>query len=178
MNSFDKTKYQGHLKLTPDRRRGVVAIESVRRNGKTLRTALQAPTAASAHSLLVIGLTTSLRVWPHYRTVNRIREKLSILVTVDDKTFVPAINALMTKDTVQIAATPLRAGKHLLIPLAKQLARYKVTFQTVDRDDDEDKEAGGFKALRAWSQSHVRDPKLSRVPALYEPVASTELVWF
>lgn len=174
MLTWNKSAHHGHILLSPDRRRGVIAIESIRRNGKTLRTALQVPTSASAHGLIVIGLTAALLRWPQVKYIDHITEKFSILVTVNDETFVSAITAQINRDARQIALTPLRAGKHLLRPLAKQLSRFHVRW--AGADDSNAHEA--FNTLHKWSKSHIKDPKDFRVPSLYEPVAATELVWF
>lgn len=171
-DSFDKTKFNGRIRLAADRKRGVWAAESTRRNGKTLRTAAQAPTTASAHSLLVLGLTSILRTWPQSRPAGRIGDRFHLLVTTDDPTFSDAIKALIAKDREQIAVTPLRAGKNLQIPLAKQMARYRLTYETA-KDHDEQ-----FRALHAWARSHVGDPKELKLAAIYQPVVTEELVWF
>lgn len=170
---FDKTKFNGRIRISGDRKTAVWVAEVTRRNGRTFRTAGQAPIEMTAHGLIAIGLTTTLATWSRFRPVGKISQKLNLLVTTNDEAFAEALQALRTKNREQIAATPFRVGKNLQIELARQLAKFNVSLE----QEQDDELSQPFKDLRIWSRAHVPDPKALQLAAMYHPVAASEIVW-
>ena len=169
----DFTTHDGLILLTANRHKGIWATETRLKSGRRTRTAGQISTSASAHSLLVIGLTAALKSISgrDIRKISRYRErKARLRVISNDATFSTALQALMKNDEAVIANVPLRAGKQFLRMLAKQLARFDIELMT----DLEDR-SYSFQALKDWVQVHVRSPREQELlPAFMLPVVVSE----
>src|SRR5690242_4706187 len=103
------------------------------------------------HTLIAVTLTSILKTWPREKP----GEKFDITVSTDDPSFCDAMNALISRDQEQLAKNPFRAGKNTLVPLARQLSKFTVRFETVQEEDEVSK----LIALRRWMHEEMRDPK-------------------
>ena len=154
-----KINYKEHdavILLASDKKRGTWANQLVSQTARTVRNAASMPTSASAHTLLVVSLSSALRGISKSQALKLTggeNRKPRIVVSCDDKTFMPALDALRKNHKVEIASTPLRAGRNFLKMLAFNMARYELTFREL--------EAGDYTvaSLRDWSIKSVVDPK-------------------
>jgi hypothetical protein len=135
-----------------------------------VRTAGQLPTSSTGHTLLTVALLTSLRNITKTQSLELVQtaavkpiSKPRIQVVVRDATFVDALHAKIHRQEGQ----PFRAGRNFLIELARQLARFEISFVT----DAEDLAA---HSLKNWAVQHVVDRKLiaQMPPALAPAVVS------
>jgi hypothetical protein len=162
-------EYDGVIHLGADPTKGIWANQTLLRGSRTIRTGGQLPTEASAHTLHVVALTTALRDITKGQAINLVNRaatiigKPRIVVVVTDPTFADALTAKIQGQQ----GKPLRAGKNFLVELARQLARFTVTFQT-------DPGNTSSYSLRHWAKKSVHDPKaVQRIPqALAATVAS------
>lgn len=99
-------------------------------------------------------------------------EKVRLNIVSSDKTFCDALRALMQNDRSVLADEPLGAGRNLLRPLVRELARFDVTL-TTDSDDS----SWLFQALGKFARLHVRDPKeLANLPTILAPAVVSGVV--
>lgn len=126
-----------------------------------IRTGGQLPTTASAHTLLVAGLTATLmdvsktdvaRILDMSgNTITRPR----IIIGVKNSSFADALRGMMKNDQAIKAAMPLRCGRNFLRELARQLARFEIMLASIDAEDDM-----AAINLRRWVRARLPDPKL------------------
>jgi hypothetical protein len=169
---IDLGKHDGFIYIAAEHRTGLWAYQSRITGHRTFRTGGQLPTTASAHSLLVLALLTGLRDISKAQAAELVKKanagltKPRILVTSLDSTF---CDALQDKMRGQQNGKPLRAGKNFLIELARQLARFSVTFET-------DPDSTICYSLKNWAVRSIHDPKAAqRIPASLAPSAVSEV---
>lgn len=164
---IDFARYDGAIHLEADRRRGLWATQSLIRGKRTVRNAGQLPTTASAHTLHVVALMAALRDISRAQAAELVRDadivglvKPRLLVICTDESF---CDALQAKIQGQRSDKPLRCGKQFLIELARQLARFDVSWVT-------DPESNACKTLRNWASKVLLAPSLlSTIPPILLP---------
>jgi len=164
---FSGDPYEVKIQLAADPRKGVWAANTLIKQGRTIRTAGQAPTSASAHTLLVIALTSALQDigWSQAQTLARANHvvKPRVQVLTADATFASA----MQRIPATIAA--LRAGKNFVGELRRQLDRFTIRVQHV--------EAREVELLKGWAQRKVMDRReIGRIPVIFAPTAVSQLM--
>lgn len=172
----DFDKCDGQILLFASPRRGIWSYEIVlKNNSRNTRTAGQAPTSTSAHGLLVLALLSALKSISKRqasKAVTHRTNKVRLNIVSSDRTFADALRAMMLNDMTILVNKPFRAGRNLLRPLARELARFDVTL-TTDADD----ESYLFQALGNFARLHVRDPKeLASLPSILVPVVVSTVV--
>jgi hypothetical protein len=171
---IDYNEHDGVILLASDKKRGIWANQLVSQTARTTRNAGSTSTSASTHSLLTISLASALRGISKGQALKLTKgenRKPRIVVTCDDKTFMPALEALRQNDKAAVALTPLRAGRNFLKMLAFNMARYELTFREL--------EAGDYTvaSLRDWSIKSVVDPKsVDASNLILTPTASSQVV--
>ena len=175
---LDFGKYEGSVLLTSNRHIGIWAAAHFTRGSKSTRQAGQLPTTASAHSLELVALASSLRSITNGQAAKLMQDaprgvtKPRILVVTADPTFADALLAKMKNDTATLATKPLKAGRNFLFEAARQLARFDLTFETSLETDDK-----SILALKHWAQLNVHSPKAIRgIPASLVPSAVSQIL--
>jgi hypothetical protein len=157
---IDLSMHDGELTVVADKHRGIWASQTFLRASKTVRAGGQLPTTASAHTLLVAGLTATLLDISKFdvkrilEISNRPTSKPRLVISTANKSFANALAAMIKNDKATRAEKPLRTGKNFLRELARQLARFDVTFRTIGDEESVDVN------LRRWAKSRLRDPKM------------------
>jgi hypothetical protein len=158
--------------VTADKRKGLWASSLFVHTGRSLRTGGQLPTTASAHTLLLVALTNTLRGISrnqYQKLVNHLPEGITkprvSVVVVGDQTFAPALSGLIKGDR----SLPMHAGRNWLSIAAKEIARFSLTIETsVDGRD---------LALQSWVQKNIFPFKeLESLPAVLVPSLTSQVV--
>jgi len=172
---IDFTDFDGQILLWADRRRGIWCNEIAFKNSRNTRTAGQAPTSTSAHGLLVLSLINGLSGVSKRqaaKAVSHRSKKVKLRIVSNDSTFADALTALVAGDKLTLAAKPFRAGRNLLRPLARELARFEVTL-TTDADDAFYR----FQALGNFARLNVHDPRdMANLPTILSPIVVSTVV--
>jgi len=133
------------LTITADKRRGLWASSVWVNNGKSLRTGGSLPTTASAHTLLLLALTNTLRSVSRnqYQSIQRtlpegITKPRVKVIVAGDNTFAPALAELIKGDRT----AKLKAGRNFLSIAAQQVARFSIDLENSDDPRD--------LALKVW----------------------------
>jgi len=154
-------------------RRGIWAVQSLVRDKRTTRSAGSLPSAASAHSLLVVGLTVALRDVTKVQAEKLVRNasieiaKPRVLITCLDETFGEAMRAKMERRLDE--TRPLRSGRNFVKELARQISRFDVDWEI-------DPSNVTCLSLRNWAVKRLPDPKtVSEIPTVLMPTVVGDL---
>jgi hypothetical protein len=158
--------------VTADKRKGLWASSLFVHTGRSLRTGGQLPTTASAHTLLLVALTNTLRGISrnqYQKLVNHLPEGITkprvSVVVVGDQTFAPALSGLIKGDR----SVRCRAGRNWLTIAAQQIARFSLTIESSDDKRD--------LALQAWVQKNLYPiPGFEQLPAVLVPSLTSQVV--
>jgi hypothetical protein len=157
----DKTTASATVNLVCYGTRAVWANQ-LKMNGRTLRTAGRL-SAASDHTLLTIALTAALRSITLADVAKmgtrRTSGKPRVFVLCSDASFLDGLKAKINRQS----EPKFRAGRNFLLELARQLARFEIVFEHLERP---------FFALQNWAVQTVPDPRLIGV-ALSPSVVSS-----
>lgn len=156
---YDEKLYDGRILIEANHRRGIWACElSIKRQKASWTAGRMTGSSATVHSLLAAGLISALRSipWTKINSIlaeeNRTGQKLRLLIVSRDPSFGTALDSMMHKQTPE---QPLRAGKQLLIPLARALARFQVEFRC---EEDNNR----LLMMRNWSNAVIPDARAER----------------
>jgi hypothetical protein len=141
--------------VSADRRKGIWSSSSIVRNQRNVKTAGQIETSASAHTLQVVALVSTLKQITR-RDITRLlgdtgKQKLTVVVTSGDKSFLAAINAIVEQ---QPKDQKLRAGRNFLDILREQLDRFHVVVRQLEPTDKT------ALVLADWAGKQIAAPKL------------------
>ena len=175
---FDTTTQEGLILLASDRRKGIWVSQSIFKKCNTVRQGGQLPTSASAHTLELVALCTALRSVTKSQACFLTQNapctvtKPRLLIVSADPTFADALRAMMTRDAVTLATSPIKAGRNFLSMAAHQLARFEVTLQTDTTQDDK-----SILVLRSWADQHIFSPTMmANIPPSLCPTAVSQVL--
>lgn len=151
---------EGLVQLAADKRRGVWASQLLLRGARTVRTAGQLPTTASAHSLLTVALLNTLNSISRAQASRLAPGKARLVVLSSDAQFVNGLNLLVQNGD----AATLRSGKNFLTTLAKKLDRFDVTAMLPDADDKGVLILGNWLTVNALHPASFGDLPVSIAP--------------
>ena len=158
--------------VTADKRKGLWASSLFVRTGRSLRTGGQLPTTASAHTLLLVALTNTLRGISRHQydalvkhSPDGITKPRVSVVVVGDQTFAPALSGLIKGDK----SLPMHAGRNWLSIAAQQIARFHLSIETsIDGRD---------LALQSWVSKNLYPiPGFELLPAVLVPSLTSQVV--
>ena len=119
------------------------------RGARTVRTAGQMPTTATAHSLLTVALLNTLNSISRGQAYKLSPNgKMRLVIASSDAEFVNGLNFLVQNGD----AATLRSGKNFLNTLAKKLDRFDVKAMLPDADDK------GVLILANWLSVNALHP--------------------
>lgn len=151
---------EGLVQLAADKRRGVWASQLLLRGARTVRTAGQLPTTASAHSLLTVALLNTLNSISRSQVARLASGKARLVVLSSDAQFVNGLNLLVQNGDAAI----LRSGKNFLTTLVKKLDRFDVTAMLPDADDKGVLILGNWLTVNALHPASFGDLPVSIAP--------------
>lgn len=130
---IDFKQHDGLLLLASDKRRGIWGSQLLTRGARTVRTAGQIPTTASAHSLLTVALLNTLNGISRGQAAKLAPQgsKMRLVIASSDVEFVAGLDLLVQGSN----ALKLRAGKNFIATLVKKLARFDVKAMVPDAGD-------------------------------------------
>ena len=143
--------YEGQVLLQSDRPHGIWCVRTTLKQGRAVRLAGRVSPEATKHMLLAVGLAAALRSvtgvqWNKLRNIASTpvdRPRLQVVST--DCTFVDAMNELLAKRT---GGPQLRVGHNLVVTLAKEVSRFKLTLVT-------EPDSTTTQVLRHWGRASL-----------------------
>ena len=171
MSRYDASKHELQLMLSASSDTGIWASSIMGHRKKHLRTAGQLP-HASGHTLLAVSLVNALsgvskaewnKLLETSATPGIKKPRVSIATT--DTTFAPALQGKMRNVP---GAPVLKTGRNFLMELARQLARFEISF-------DAEPDGTGVYILSQWAHRSIREPK-EILPAAFQSMAVSEMV--
>jgi hypothetical protein len=168
---YDRETHEGKILLAYDQKRGIWANSLTTSLGRSIRTSGTIFSAASRHTLQVVGLAAALRSVT-IKEAAILADKAGVpkprlIITSTDATFLEALPALMKGDRT---AKQLRAGKNFLGLLGRQLVRFQLDFVPLPEGD-----FIGDK-LKNWAYRHYPDKGLMRtIPPFLVPSAVSKV---
>jgi hypothetical protein len=162
-NNTIRVDPDGVINLVAYRARGVWAAQLRIPGSPTIRTAGRLNSSASAHTLLSVALTATLRSIskPKAAELSGGRFKPVIELRCSDPTFFAALQAKAQR----LDQPRFRVGRNFHVELARQLARISPVFVTEEKS---------FLALKNWALQTVPDP---RMDIAFEPAVVSQPIY-
>lgn len=133
---FDHAKFDGVVLVGARRARGLWAAQFQTIGSPVVRNGGRLNASASNHSLLSFGLISALRSITNKMAAELVskrrdrRNKPVLLLKSTDQTFLPALQALMKRQS----GPQLRVIRSLHRPLAHQIGRFSLMFETEEHN--------------------------------------------
>lgn len=164
---IDFNRTEGLITITADKRRGTWASQVLLRGARTVRTAGQISTEASAHSLLTVALLNSTSISRNQAAkLAPAGGKMRLVVLSSDVDFVAGINTLVRSGQ----SIRLKSGKNFVTALARKLDRFAVNAVVPEADDKSVLILQNWLSIHVFNPSRVSDLPLSLLPTVMSEV--------
>jgi hypothetical protein len=164
---IDFRETDGLVQLAADKRRGIWGSQLLIRGTRTVRTAGQLPTTASAHSLLTVALLNSLNSISRGQAAKLAPiGRMRLIVLSSDAQFVNGLNMLVQN----VDASTLRSGKNFLDILAKKIERFDVKAMLPDANDKGVLILGNWLSVNALHPASFGDLPVSIAPNIISQI--------